>query len=86
MSDEPKKRPRAWIGWMLIAALVLYPLSIGPADCILGRCSADSGISAGLHAAYYPVSSICGKSRTLTDLLGEYLILWHRIVGDPVVR
>jgi hypothetical protein len=30
MSDEPKKWPLRWIGWALIAALVLYPLSIGP--------------------------------------------------------
>jgi hypothetical protein len=31
MSDEPRKGSRAWIGWVLIAALVLYPLSMGPA-------------------------------------------------------
>jgi len=31
MSDEPKKRSRAWIGWALLAALVLYPLLEGPA-------------------------------------------------------
>ena len=32
MSDEPKKRPRAWIGWVaVLTLLVLYPLSMGPA-------------------------------------------------------
>jgi hypothetical protein len=30
-SDEPKKRSWAWIWWTLIALLVLYPLSMGPA-------------------------------------------------------
>jgi hypothetical protein len=85
MSDEPKRqRSWGWVGWALVALFVLYPLSIGPADCILGRCSPDSEISAGLLAAYYPVSSICGKSATLTTLLGHYLVVWHRAVGDPV--
>jgi hypothetical protein len=81
MSDEPKKRSRAWIGWALV---VLYPLSIGPADCIVGRCSGHPWISAGLLAAYYPISSICAKSATLTTMLGHYLVLWHRAVGDSV--
>ena len=31
MSDEPKKRSRAWIGWAAFLLFVLYPLSIGPA-------------------------------------------------------
>jgi hypothetical protein len=30
VSDDPKKRSRAWIGWTLIAVFVLYPRSIGP--------------------------------------------------------
>jgi hypothetical protein len=30
MSDEPKKRSGAWIGWALLAFLVLYPASVGP--------------------------------------------------------
>ena len=29
MSDEPK-RSRLWIGWALLAAIVLYILSVGP--------------------------------------------------------
>jgi hypothetical protein len=84
MSDKSKHKSRARIGWTLFTLFVLYPLSIGPADCILGRCSAHSRISDGLHAAYYPISSICGKSATLTTLLGHYLVLWHRAAGDPV--
>jgi hypothetical protein len=31
MSDEPKKQSKRWIGWALLALLVLYPLSMGPA-------------------------------------------------------
>ncbi|HEV3302335.1 MAG TPA: hypothetical protein VG055_21955 [Planctomycetaceae bacterium] len=83
MSDERHKLA-AWIWRPVLLLLVLYPLSIGPADCILGRCSGHPQISAGLHAAYYPISCICGKSVTLTTLLGHYLVLWHRAVGDPV--
>jgi hypothetical protein len=85
MSDEPKKR-RSWapIGWTLAVVLVLYPLSIGPADCILGRCSGHPRISAGLLAAYYPISSICEKSATLKAIFVQYLVLWHRVVGDGV--
>jgi hypothetical protein len=30
MSDEPKKRSRAWIGWVLVAVFGMYPLSVGP--------------------------------------------------------
>ena len=31
MSDEPKKRSRAWIWWTLLVVFVLlYPLSVGP--------------------------------------------------------
>jgi hypothetical protein len=30
MSDEPKKRRRGWIGWALVALLVLYPISVFP--------------------------------------------------------
>jgi hypothetical protein len=30
MSDEPKKRSWAWIGWTAVVLFVLYPLSAGP--------------------------------------------------------
>jgi hypothetical protein len=30
MSDEPKNRSRAWIGWAALALLVLYPISSFP--------------------------------------------------------
>jgi hypothetical protein len=41
MSDKPKKRSRAWIGWALIAALVLYPLSIGPVTRLVLLTNSD---------------------------------------------
>jgi hypothetical protein len=31
MSDEPKQRSQARIGWAALALLVVYPLSSGPA-------------------------------------------------------
>jgi hypothetical protein len=30
MSDEPKNRSRAWIGWAPLVMVILYPLSIVP--------------------------------------------------------
>ena len=83
MKDERHKLAAS--SWRLVLLLlVLYPLSIGPADCILALCSGHPRFGAGLHAAYYPVSSICGKSATLTTLLGHYVVLWHRAVRDPL--
>jgi hypothetical protein len=41
MSDESKKRPWGWIGWALIAVIVLYPLSSGPAFAIARRTGAE---------------------------------------------
>jgi hypothetical protein len=43
MSDELKKRSRAWIGWTAVAVFVLYPLSVFPA-CLVGEWSVELGI------------------------------------------
>jgi hypothetical protein len=54
MSDEPKKRTRAWI-WWTVALLVLYPLSMVPA-CETIVWLNHWGISAaGLNGVYLVV-------------------------------
>ena len=35
MSDEPKRRSRAWTGWTLTLVFVVYPLSVIPVDFAL---------------------------------------------------
>ncbi len=37
MSDEPQKRSRAWIGWMLLALPILYVLAAGPLEWMAAR-------------------------------------------------
>jgi hypothetical protein len=51
MSDEPKKRSRAWIWWALLV-LVVYPLSAGPAWWIADRFDCWDAV----FVAYLPVS------------------------------
>jgi hypothetical protein len=61
MSDEPKKRRRKWLGWTVLAILVLYPLSIFPA-CVIGAWSVEFGIfrseavAVGIDTLYAPVT------------------------------
>jgi hypothetical protein len=56
MSDEPKKRSRAWIGWALVPVLVGYPVSailFGLADWWLSRIGYE-GLGA-LNMIFYPI-------------------------------
>jgi hypothetical protein len=72
MSDEPKRRPRAWIGWAVAALIVLYPLSIGP---ILGYR---------IHRIHYrifrtlysPIMEAAQKNLQCREALQRYLRLW----------
>jgi hypothetical protein len=54
MSDEPKKRSWAWIGWGLIVVLVLYSLSIGPAAWLSTHAHSRT-VTATYFAAYAPI-------------------------------
>jgi hypothetical protein len=58
MSDEPKKRSWAWIGWALIAAIVLYPLSSGPAFAIARR----TGIEPLWMTTYRPMVKLAPRN------------------------
>jgi hypothetical protein len=52
MSDEAKKRSRAWIWWAVLVVLLAYPLSMGPAL----RYSDPRGA---VWSAYEPLIRLC---------------------------
>ncbi len=72
MSDEPKKRPRAGIGWTLFAVLVLYPLSMGPVLWIARHFSGGENVV----YAYLPLLLLGELFKPLQDAL-----LWYGRLG-----
>jgi hypothetical protein len=81
MSEEPKKRRSwGWIGWVLLAVFVLYPLSFGPACWVLVRD--DSGrVAKAVYVIYWPLQ------RTHCEPFNRALYKWHWLwthsVTDP---
>jgi hypothetical protein len=70
MSDEPKHKPRVWIGWAALAWLLLaYPLSMGP---VLRSCDLRSHVP----RIYEPVALFCELWQPLCDLKDWYNKLW----------
>jgi hypothetical protein len=78
MNDEAEKR-RSWgrIGWAMLAFLVLYPLSAGPA---LWACAHfDSGwVPQTYGVVYTPLNWVHGLSETFDNALMRYLNWWMR--------
>jgi hypothetical protein len=73
MSDEPKKRRSwGWIGWALIA-VVLYPLSMGPALAIVEATRHGSTL---FVALYLPLYALVGASPRFGAALEWYCSLW----------
>jgi hypothetical protein len=81
MSDEPKKRPRAWIGWTALVLFVLYPLSMGPVwwlDDHFGPWG--SGIVSGPQfTAYAPLFWLGERFPSFGNALHWYVHLWSNI-------
>jgi hypothetical protein len=74
MSNEPKKRRSwKWIGWALVAALVLYPLSIGPATRWTDR---DPSKQETVAQIYAPLWWMAARSEYLGDALPWYIGKW----------
>jgi hypothetical protein len=71
--------PTTWIGWMLIAALVLYPLSIGPAYLFCDKYHSRSNQRA-FYSAYWPIVWACWQSETCDGAIQSYIDLWQ---GPP---
>jgi hypothetical protein len=68
MSDAPKKRSRAWIGWALVAVFVLYPLSIGPAYWWASRDRWET-----LDTMYAPLNWLAIHFECVRDAMGWYV-------------
>lgn len=71
MSDEPKKRSRAWIVLALISVLALYPLSFGPA--------AELGLAA--EDGFYKPLWAAQESKTFGGITDAYLHFWYGLIG-----
>ncbi|HEV8000699.1 MAG TPA: hypothetical protein VGP63_12520 [Planctomycetaceae bacterium] len=77
MSDEPKKRRSwGWIGWALVAAFVLYPLSFGPAAWIFRETDSPE-VADTIITIYAPLQRFCGLSKSATAALNWYMVLWR---------
>jgi hypothetical protein len=79
MSDEPKKRSRKWIAWAVIAVLVLYPLSVGPATVLFLRSGPDSAVATVYSWLYWPLDAF--RSVTLNQAIDTYNGWWIRLLG-----
>jgi hypothetical protein len=89
MSDEPKKRSRAWMGWTVFLFVFLaYTLSIGPAwRWVL---SADSITEAQrrlktVHGVYAPVFWLKWNFELPDRVIGWYIGKWDPL-GPGVMR
>jgi hypothetical protein len=72
MSDEPKRRQRAWICWTMLALFVLYPLSAGPAMRLVTSPDSDETVS----AIYAPIFWLASQSVWAGSALEWYLSFW----------
>jgi hypothetical protein len=73
MSDAPKKQSRAWIGWALIAVVVVYPLSIGPAFLI---CRKTNTSLVWMESAYQPLFWAVNASQLVQRAFNWYMALF----------
>jgi hypothetical protein len=83
MSDEPKKRSRAWIWWTPLAAIVLYlltsvPVVIGLLWMIKAGVVSDKNAESFVSAAYAPVNWAQKHSKT-----ADAVIQWAFKCASP---
>lgn len=78
MSDESKERSWAWIGWVLVAALVVYPLSIGPAA---GLSSTDLFNESLLPTIYLPL-----RETGRVDCIGNFTVAYINLFMNTTER
>jgi hypothetical protein len=77
MSDGAKKRRwRRRIGWALLAALMLYPLSIGPAYLWAAKSTDPATSGRLLDTGYAPIIWICARCQWAQDAMDRYCGLW----------
>jgi hypothetical protein len=85
MSDEPKKRSRRWIGWTVLALLVLYPLSMGPADALCGWILEDLRPLDPVYHPLFLIADACGLSGWYVTVGTAYVHFWEGL-RDTLLR
>jgi hypothetical protein len=83
MTSDRKQPAVAFWATVVVAVLVLYPLSFGPACWINQRWHTDRRI---LSAIYRPVLSLASERGYLPELLHWYAAVGARNTDLPVVR
>jgi hypothetical protein len=79
MSNEPKKRSRKWIWWLaVLALLLLYPLSIGPAYWLAIDSPVPVVSVKTLNWFYAPVWRLWAASDWAKGLVNWYMRFWVR--------
>ena len=73
MSDQPKQRSLAWIGWVLLALPVLYLLSLGP---VVWLCHHDYLSLKVAFAIGTPAEWAYDRSTTFQRCWDWYANLW----------
>jgi hypothetical protein len=79
MSDEPKKRRWAWIGWVvgLLLVLVGYPLSTGPAYRMAFSSDMDHARCLNtLCTIYKPIGWLRAHSDSGRACVDRYMAVW----------
>jgi hypothetical protein len=76
MSDEPKKRSRRWI-WWVVALLLLYPLSMPPVSIMATRL----GCAQIVEPMYAPLIWLCGACQPFDRTLWWYAGKWTWLKG-----
>jgi hypothetical protein len=76
MSEPAKHKVRAWIGQAVVALVVLYPLSIGPAAWMTARLDWSW---ARFDDVYAPLWRLCEFFHT-SGALQWYMELWVNVI------
>ncbi len=86
MSVEPKKRSRKWlwIAWALLAALVLYPLSMGPAYLWVAKATDPAAAMNLCNTMYAPLIWFGGRCQWAQNAMDWYGGFWTRENWDAL--
>ena len=80
-SDEP--RPRRRVAWLivavLVAVLVLYPLSIGPACLFVDRGAVEPNT---IRVLYWPVLRVAETNQATAVTFMAYVKWWRKVTGS----
>jgi hypothetical protein len=77
MSDEPKKRSRAWTIGAALTLLALYMLSIGPATVVSLRTESVPVLIA-YKCFYWPLRTAGRQSESVARVIDSYNTWWIR--------